>query len=335
MTNVDYLETNLRILHFGDLHAGVNKPSTLITKKLFEVLKNESSTDPFDIVVFSGDIIDKAEENTSVLENKKRNALNFIECVIDNVNTIKAKAVLVPGWHDATDGGKSFSPFIKLSNQFYKNTFVPFREDVDSSHIIRRFPICRLWHHYPVILLGLNSCDPSEKDLKKCDGKNVRKTFQRGIISPEQIDNTLFTVGNEELENSFIIIAFHHTPLPSSAVNADSTAEEGTKLLNMVNKLKPHLCLTGHWHYDVKIKKEKEVIFCGAGHTIDEDDKGSNQFNIIEVAIFAHQKDIFAVKQRPFGWNNNKWLEGDSVIEYSLGITKKIKQYMKRAISIL
>lgn len=159
----------------------------------------------------------------------------------------------------------------------------------------------------------------------------MRKEYRHGSISETQVESAILTVGPEELTNSFVILVFHHTPWPETAAEGTSAAEQGAQLIQSVKKLRPSLCLTGHWHYNLKPRELADTFFCSAGSILCTKDLASNQFNIIELSVFAHQKDVFSLKQRAIRWREKEkdWHEMEEP-EYlfTSRVTDRIKKYV-------
>lgn len=327
----DCIETTIRILHLGDLHATSPHFDEEIWQRLLDYLKTEyDQNGVFDLAVFPGDIVDRINDNSSTFSptDKFAKALELIESLAEVVNLTSDKIAIVPGWHDILSDDPHFDAYLSATNMFY-NTMPPISEDIDNSALVhRRWILRRLWGCIPVIVLGLNSCDPpDESEIKKTLEKEKKQQLV-GKISEGQVNSLISTTGQDEIENSFIVLVYHHPPLPVSLAEKPSAADIGARVLQNVRALHPSLCLMGHLHYSTG-GEHKNTIFLSSGNMCYSKDPTSNQFNIIEVGIFAHQKELFGIRQKLTQWVGDKWQENRPSHFYTDLVPKNAQNYFE------
>lgn len=324
----EHLVCTMKILHLGDLHAGGDNDNG-IKEALYDFLNGMDGV--FNIVVLNGDIVDKADDKSPTIEEKYLEAEQFMKNLKKIPCCENSSKVLVPGWHDfQNEQDDPFVHYINFINKLNDGIHVPLSPKCKSSDIIRHFRFTGHSCDYSIHLFALNSCDPEMWD------KTAHKTYRHGNISERQVQLVASLLGKEEIEKSFTILVFHHTPWGKDIDGAKDTPGAGTALLNQVKLLKPSLCLTGHWHARLEGKEHNNGWYFTAGQICWRENNGQhNQFNIIELNLFRHDKNVFLIKQRPVIWKDNKWSEKKDeegflkLLCFSNGCSDKdvIKQY--------
>lgn len=326
----DCIEDSIKILHLGDLHANDTGLDEKILSSLIKYLRHDKEENgPSTFAILSGDIVNRGPQ-----PNKFDDVSKFVSDLRIATELRKNQIVIVPGWHDILSTEPHFGPFLEFTNEFY-DWMPPISNYATSANIFREFVFGRLWGYFPLIVLALNSCDPL--DHKKLSVKSIltkkkeKTEMNSGKISKTQVENILATVGEEEIANSFVIVVCHHTKWPDTAAQYSSDADRGARLFNHVSNLHPSLILTGHYHYctPVDLINNTNTLSCSSGRICNKDDPKSNQFNILELSVFAHQKDVFATKQRVLQWKGTNWVKKDPIFRYTNGVSEEIKEYFE------
>lgn len=92
----------MRILHLSDIHFTKNHKNfkKYVTKPLFEDVKLFNGDTPFDLVIYTGDLVDKGGYPFGLLESLEAFENEFITELMDILNLPKEKFIFVPGNHD-------------------------------------------------------------------------------------------------------------------------------------------------------------------------------------------------------------------------------------------
>jgi 3',5'-cyclic AMP phosphodiesterase CpdA len=276
---------NNSILHISDLHfvgkADKSKTrfdDTYQTRFLNAVLK---LTDKIKYVVITGDIADKAQEI------QYRNALVFLNTVVEKLEVDKKNVVLCPGNHDVDWDilrdivknedisedklSKIHERVEKFNNfkKFYSDFFGSSKQGFDANASVFDYIID---NDDKLIILGLNSCFRS----------SMQKEDQIGFINQESFEKAIKDIDLQGKYKEFgKILALHHNP-------KDLSTEKHHNLINWKELDKeiityPFTVLCGHIHGqdgEAVDKNDSNTIFYLSTGSLTKDMESENTFNI-------------------------------------------------------
>lgn len=276
---------NNAILHISDLHfvgkADKSKTrfdDTFQTRFIDTVSKLR---DKIKYIVVTGDIADKAQ----VIQY--RNALGFLNTVVEKLNIEKKNVILCPGNHDVdwdilrdivknediseNELSKIHQRVEKFDNfkKFYSDFFGSSKPEFDVNASIFDFIVD---NDDKLIILGINSCFRS----------SMLKEDQIGYINQESFETTIKNIDLQGKYKEFgKILALHHNP-------KDLSSDTHHNLINWKDLDKdiisyPFTVLCGHIHGqdgEAVDKNDKNTIFYLSTGSLTKDIESENTFNI-------------------------------------------------------
>ncbi|MEK4023654.1 metallophosphoesterase [Sporosarcina sp. FSL W7-1283] len=118
----------MRIVHLSDIHYSSKQKNfkLYITTPLLEDLKNIHSQSPVDLIIFTGDLLDKGGIPDNILNAFDMFDKEFIEPVMSTLSLSKDRFIFIPGNHDierpkvnpATEGG--LRKFLNSADAIYE-----------------------------------------------------------------------------------------------------------------------------------------------------------------------------------------------------------------------
>lgn len=328
----------MRILHFSDFHLrpnGLGKRSMDIFHRMMEKLQEINQEENIDLVIFSGDMIDKGGKNFTVplyrcfLDFEK----NIIGPLVKSLNIGYHQFLFVPGNHEV-DRGRKDKTFAPESNSddaiedfLCTNTTVPqlqdflqFQQEYYNRHKVEGMMVDIQGLHMTLILPLNNGLKVGVSLINSawmCEGDADKGVIK---IGTSQINQSWPLIKNCKVK---IAIAHHHY---------NFLEENESRNISDILHANYDIFAVGHTH-GMKAKYEHDDKGCifisvAAGNLYDnlhkEDPKYKNGFTILDFNEDARYMDITPYHQdvdEKFVLDKNYGIDGTNRLEDS---TKKL-----------
>lgn len=282
----------LNILHLSDLHFGHNSSSNnnnannniINSENLLSMIVSslENNKIKIDVVIITGDIFDKLDENYPSMVEQAVEFFNSLYSKLNNMQKQLSKEdfFFVPGNHDILRNAANspWEPYDKLLKNFYStipNYYIP------NNHVIlKKIPSKK------ILFMGFNSNSYDTTFPQKC----------KPIIS-NQFDIITKYIDNNNLLFDYYKIAFLHHPFylftQTEGNTENGTLHNAEEFLTCLSKWKVNLVLHGHKHEPKNTillhRGITKINVFAAGSMVNP--SGEPSFNIVEIKEIAYEPE--------------------------------------------